>query len=186
MTRDRIDAASRVIAASPEALYQAFVDPESLVQWLPPSGMSCRIHAFHPVQGGSMHLSLYYDAGSGGRGKSSEDEDELRARFLELVPGRRITYEVEFQSDDPRHAGTMTQTWTFEPAAKGTTVTISCLDVPEGISAEDHAAGMGSTLANLAAFAVERRGPGPGASTPRCRGRREPGARRPPTSRRGS
>jgi hypothetical protein len=38
------------------------------------------------------------------------------------------------------------------PQPKGTEVTITCSNVPQGISAEDHAVGMASTLSNLAAF----------------------------------
>ncbi len=45
----------------------------------------------------------------------------------------------------------------LSPSGGGTDVTIWCDNVPSGISAEDHLAGLTSTLANLAAF-TERAG----------------------------
>ena len=46
----------------------------------------------------------------------------------------------------------MRVTTTLTPVADGTRVTILCANVPPGISADDHQAGMASTLRNLAAF----------------------------------
>jgi uncharacterized protein YndB with AHSA1/START domain len=38
----RTDTASRVIAAPPDRVFAALVDPEALTAWLPPDGMSGR------------------------------------------------------------------------------------------------------------------------------------------------
>ncbi len=46
----------------------------------------------------------------------------------------------------------MMMTWNLDEVSEGTEVTIICENVPEGISQDDHEAGMNSTLANLAAF----------------------------------
>lgn len=46
----------------------------------------------------------------------------------------------------------MTMTWKVAAAESGSRVDIIATDVPEGISAEDHAAGLASSLAYLAAF----------------------------------
>lgn len=73
-------------------------------------------------------------------------------RFLEVVPGRRVVQAVDFVADDPDYAGTRTMTWDVVPVDGGTRVDIVAEDVPAGISAEDHAAGFASTLANLAAY----------------------------------
>ena len=87
-----------------------------------------------------------------GDGKSTADSDVVEARFVELVPDVRVVQAVEFVSDDPAFAGTMTMTWSLEPVDGGTLVTIRADDVPPGISAEDHAAGMAASLRNLARF----------------------------------
>jgi hypothetical protein len=85
-------------------------------------------------------------------GKATADTDVVEARFLELVPGVRVVQAVDFVSDDPACAGTMTMTWAVAAVDGGTQVEIRADDVPAGISAGDHAAGLASSLANLAAY----------------------------------
>jgi hypothetical protein len=46
----------------------------------------------------------------------------------------------------------MTMTWELSAVDGGTRVEIRADDVPTGISAEDHAAGLASSLANVAAY----------------------------------
>src|ERR1700757_1884255 len=148
----RTDTASRVIAACPETVYAALVDPEGLAAWLPPDGMSGRFERFDARPGGSYRLVLTYADASTARGKATADSDIVEARFVDLVPGVRVVQAVDFVSDDPANAGTMTMTWQLTPVEAGTRVDIRADDVPAGISAEDHAAGLGSSLANLATF----------------------------------
>ncbi|NJM83498.1 MAG: hypothetical protein HC844_14400 [Tabrizicola sp.] len=74
------------------------------------------------------------------------------ARFVDIVPGVRVVQAVDFVSDDPAFAGTMTMTWAVTATGTGTEVEIRADDVPDGISAEDHAEGLASSLANLAAY----------------------------------
>jgi uncharacterized protein YndB with AHSA1/START domain len=147
----RTDTASRLIAASPDALYRAFVDPDALIAWLPPEGMTGRILDFEPREGGRYRIALTLEGEDhSARGKTSEDTDIVSGRFLTLDPGKRIVQSGEFESADPAFAGTMVMTWTFEPAPGSTEVTVSASDVPAGISAKDHAAGLASSLENLA------------------------------------
>lgn len=151
--KKRTDSASRVIKASPEALYHAFVDPTALAAWLPPSGMQGRIHEFDARAGGTYRMSLaYLDPQHSGMGKTSDNEDIVQGRFLELIPNERIVQSAIFESEDPAFAGEMTMIWTFDPVPEGTRVAIVCENVPEGIRKEDHDAGLSSSLANLAAF----------------------------------
>ena len=151
--KKRIDVASRVIMASPHAIYQAFLDPQAVASWRPPGGMQCQIYAFDRREGGFFRMSfLYTDADHGVRGKTSEHADVFHGQFLELVPGERIVELVEFESDDPAFAGAMTVTTNLVPVSGGTEVTIRCENVPSGIRSSDHEAGIKSTLENLAAF----------------------------------
>jgi uncharacterized protein YndB with AHSA1/START domain len=148
----RTDTASRVIAASPEAVYAALVDPDALMAWLPPDGMSGRLERFDARPGGGYRLVLTYADASTARGKATADSDVVEARFVDLVPGVRLVQVVGFVSDDPANAGTMTMTWELTRLGAGTRVDIRADDVPAGISAEDHAAGLASSLANLADY----------------------------------
>ena len=151
----RTDTASRVIAAPPDRVYAAFVDPDALAAWLPSAGMSGRFERFDARPGGSYRLVLTYNDASTAPGKATADSDITEARFVAIVPGVRVVQAVDFVSDDPAYAGTMTMTWEVTGTNEGTRVDMRADDVPAGISAEDHAAGMASSLANLAAH-VER------------------------------
>lgn len=147
----RTDRASRVIAVAAERVYAALVDREALTAWLPPAGMTGTFERFDPRPGGSYRLVLTYTDGST-PGKSGAGTDVVEARFVDVFPGVRVVQEVDFESDDPAYAGTMTMTWEATPVDGGTRVDIVADDVPAGIAAADHAAGMASSLAQLAEY----------------------------------
>ena len=148
----RTDRASRVIAAPLERVYAALVDPDALIAWLPPEGMSGRFERFDARPGGSYRMVLTYADAFGAPGKATADSDIVEGRFLDVVPGARVVQAVDFVSDDPAYAGTMTMTWEVTAVDAGARVGIRADDVPDGISAQDHAAGLASSLANLAAY----------------------------------
>jgi uncharacterized protein YndB with AHSA1/START domain len=100
-------------------------------------------------------MVLTYPDASGAPGKATADSDIVEARFVDIVPGERVVQAVDFVSDDPAYTGIMTMTWEVTADDAGTRVDIVAENVPDGISAEDHAAGLASSLMNLAAY-VER------------------------------
>ncbi|MFB4274084.1 SRPBCC family protein [Nonomuraea sp. MTCD27] len=151
----RTDRASRLIAARPDRVWAALVDREALAAWLPPAGMTGRFERFDARPDGSYRLVLTYSDASGAAGKATVDSDIVEARFVDIVPGVRVVQAVDFVSDDPAYAGTMTMTWEVTAVGAGTRVDIVADDVPDGISAADHAEGLASSLTNLAAY-VER------------------------------
>lgn len=148
----RTDTASRLIAAPLEQVYAALVDPAALAEWLPPGDMTGVIERFDARPGGSYRMVLTYPGGSGSPGKSTPDADIVEARFIDLVPGARVVCEVDFVSDDPAYAGTMNMTWEVTTADGGTRVDITADNVPDVVSAEDHATGMTSSLDKLAQY----------------------------------
>ena len=152
MTDSTTHTSSRVIVASPRAIFRAFLDPESVASWRPPKGMTATVLAFDPRVGGPYRMAFRYPEGESGRGKTTPDADRFEGRFVELLPDEKIVETVEFESGDPAFAGTMTITTTFAPVTGGTKVTFLAENVPAGISAADHKAGMDSTLKNLANF----------------------------------
>jgi uncharacterized protein YndB with AHSA1/START domain len=148
---------SRVIKASPEALYRAFLDREGLVVWLPPDEMTGKIHHFDAKVGGGYRMSLYYpESERKFRGKTSDNEDRVNARFVELVSSRQIVQAVIFGSPDPAFAGEMNMVITFETVDGGTEVVIACSNIPPGIRPEDNEAGCRSTLEKLARYIETR------------------------------
>lgn len=153
----RTDSGSRVIAAPPERVFAALIDQRALAEWLPPAGMHGRFERFDARPGGSYRMVLTYDDPSAGPGKAGEGSDIVEARFTDIVPGARVVQAVDFVSDDPANAGTMTMTWEVTAVDGGTRVDIRAENVPGGISADDHAAGLNSSLAKLAAYLAPRR-----------------------------
>jgi uncharacterized protein YndB with AHSA1/START domain len=148
----RTDRASRVVAAPVARVFASLVDRDALLAWLPPSGMTARFERFDPRPGGSYRLVLTYRDPSAAHGKSSADSDVVEVRYVDIVPDARVVQAVDFESDDPRFAGTMTMTWAVADVDGGTRVDITADDVPDGISVEDHATGIASSLENLAAY----------------------------------
>ena len=117
--------------------------------------MTARFERFDARPGGSYRMVLTYADASGAPGKATADSDIVEAHFVDIVPGERVVQAVDFVSDDPANAGTMTMTWEVTAVDAGTRVDIVAEDVPDGISADDHAAGLASSLAKLAAYVEE-------------------------------
>lgn len=84
-------------------------------------------------------------------GKTSASRDVIEVELAVLEPDSRVVWRIEFVSDDPAYTGTMTMTWALTEVEGGTEVSVRADDVPAGISASDHEAGIASSLANLAA-----------------------------------
>lgn len=154
MTRQHAGARTRVsrtIEAPPEAVYAAFMDPAALAAWLPPGGMTGEIHAFDGRVGGGYRMTLRYPPDERAfRGKTSEKEDVVEVRFLELAPPRRIVEAVNFVTDDPAFLGEMTITVTLDDAPDGTEVAFLCENLPPGVRAEDNETGSRLSLEQLA------------------------------------
>lgn len=147
----RTDAAWRVIAAPPARVYAALVDPDALVVWLPPGDMTATIEEIDARPGGEYRMTLRYRGDAAG-GKTTADTDVVEGRFVDLVPGVRLVQSVDFVSDDPRYGGKMTMVWELTAVDGGTRVDVTAGDVPDAVSAEDHAAGLASSLEKLAAY----------------------------------
>jgi uncharacterized protein YndB with AHSA1/START domain len=152
----RIDSVSRFIPASLTAIYAAFTEPNAMEQWIPPKNMTAAILHFDFREGGSYRMRLTYKDSTDGRGKSSDNTDEVEVRFTKLIDGKRIEQAITFESDDPEFSGVMRMIWILDAVEIGTLVTIRAEDVPRGIRPEDHEVGMISTLDNLASFLADQ------------------------------
>lgn len=153
----RIDSASRSISASRDRIYRAFAELGSMERWIPPGNMTGEMLHFDFREGGSYRMRLTYNGPRQGRGKTSEDSDEVEVRLTGIEEGKRIEQEVAFESENPAFSGIMRMIWTFEREEEGTLVTVRAENVPAGISAKDHEAGLSASLENLAAY-VEGQG----------------------------
>jgi uncharacterized protein YndB with AHSA1/START domain len=146
----RTDEATAMIGASSVRVYKALADPAALERWLPPDGMTGHVESFDLREGGTSRIVLSYDGDEAG--KTGDGTDVVEATFVEVTPGVRIVQEVDFVSDDPAFAGTMRMIWEVTARGAASEVVFRAEDVPSGISAEDHRAGLAASLRNLAEY----------------------------------
>ncbi|MGE5284876.1 MAG: SRPBCC family protein [Actinomycetota bacterium] len=130
----------RVLRATPERVYRAFLDPEAMVKWLPPNGFTGKVHHLDARVGGSYKMSFTNFT----TGKSHSFGGE----YLELVPHERIRHTDRF--DDPNLPDLMHVTITFTKVSCGTEVNITQEGIPDIIPAEACYLGWQESLALLA------------------------------------
>ena len=144
---------SRIVKASPERVYEAFIDRDDLLAWLPPGEMTGQLHEFNARVGGGYVMSLFYPPDEATfRGKSADREDRVNVRFVELSPPRRIVEAVTFDTADPAFLGEMTMTATFIEVPGGTNVTLLFENLPPGLRPEVNEAGAEMSLDQLARY----------------------------------
>lgn len=133
-------------------VFDALVDRDALLAWLPPRGMTATFERFDPRPGGSYRLVLTYADPADARGKSSAGSDIVEVRYVDIVSNVQVVQAVDFVSDNPEFADAMTMTWAVTAVDGGTRVDITVDDVPDGISDDDHATGLTSSLENLSTY----------------------------------
>jgi uncharacterized protein YndB with AHSA1/START domain len=137
------------IKAPREAVYRALTDAGAIAHWRVPDGMSTHVHEFDAREGGRFRVSLSY-ADPTTAGKSAGHTDTYHGHFAELVPNERVVEVLEFESDDPALAGTMTMTTTLTAADDGTAVVLLQEGVPDVVPVADNETGFRMALEKLA------------------------------------
>jgi uncharacterized protein YndB with AHSA1/START domain len=130
----------RVLRATPERVYRAFLDSEAMVKWLPPNGFTGKVHHMDARVGGSYKMSFTNFT----TGKSQSFGGE----YLELVPHERIRHTDRF--DDSNLPGLMQVTISLKKVSCGTEVNITQEGVPDIIPTEACYLGWQESLALLA------------------------------------
>ena len=130
----------RVLRATPEKIYRAFLDADAKVKWLPPDGFTAKVHHLDAKVGGSYKMSFTNFT----TGKSHS----FGGKYLELVPNERIRYTDRF--DDPNLPGEMQTTISLRKVSCGTELNIVQEGVPGVIPAEACYLGWQDSLVLLA------------------------------------
>ena len=134
---------SRVVEAPPERVYEAFLDPDELSEWMHPPGAACEVHHLEPETGGTYRITML-----GERPDGTEYGHTYGGPFEELVPGERIVQTEVAESDES--AAEVTLTVTFAAVPDGTEVTVT-MEIPVEWP-DDGIAGWEAALGNLAAL----------------------------------
>ena len=116
----------RVLRATPDRVYRAFIDPEAMAKWLPPNGFTGKVHSIEARVGGSYKMSF--------KNFTTGESHSFGGKFLELVPNERLRYTDRF--DDPNLPGEMQTTVTIKQVSVGVELNVVQEGIPEAIPAE--------------------------------------------------
>ena len=116
----------RVLRASPEKIYRAFLEPEAMAKWLPPNGFTCKVHHMDPQVGGTYKMSF--------TNFTNGQSHSFGGKYIELIPHKRIRYSDKF--DDPNLPGEMMATIELKKVSCGCELNIVQEGVPAAIPAE--------------------------------------------------
>ena len=116
----------RVLRATPERVYRAFLDADAMAKWLPPNGFTGRVHHLEARVGGTYRMSF--------TNFTSGKSHSFGGEYLELVPNQRIRHTDVF--DDPNLPGEMRVTIDLKKVSVGTDVSIVQEGIPDAIPAE--------------------------------------------------
>lgn len=130
----------RVLRATPERVYRAFLDADALAKWLPPHGFTGKIHQLDARVGGSYRMSF--------TNFSTGHSHTFGGKYLELVPNERIRHTDSF--DDPNLPGEMQITITIRQVSCGAELNIVQEGIPEAIPTEACHLGWQESLTLLA------------------------------------
>lgn len=129
----------RVIRATPERLYRAFLDPDAMAKWLPPHGFTGKVHHLDASVGGTYRMSF--------TNFSSGQSHAFGGTYVELVPNKRLRYTDRF--DDPSLPGEMQTTITLAQVSCGTELHVAQEGIPDVIPVEQCYLGWQESLALL-------------------------------------
>jgi uncharacterized protein YndB with AHSA1/START domain len=130
----------RVLRATPDRIYRAFLDPDAMAKWLPPNGFTGKVHQMDARVGGTYKMSF--------TNFTSGKSHSFGGEYLELVPNEKIRHTDRF--DDPNLPGEMQVTVTLKKVLVGTDVAIVQEGVPDVIPPETCYLGWQESLVLLA------------------------------------
>src|SRR6476620_450900 len=130
----------RVLRATPERIYRAFLDADALAKWLPPNGFTGTVHQLDARVGGTYRMTFtHFGSGQG---------HSFGGKYLDRAPNERIRHDDN--SEDPNLPGTMITTISFRPVSVGTEVNIVQEGIPDAIPVEQCYLGWQESLSLLA------------------------------------
>ena len=130
----------RVLRATPERVYRAFIDADAMAKWLPPHGFTGKVHQMDARVGGTYKMSF--------KNFNTGNSHSFGGKFLELVPSERLRYTDVF--DDPNLPGEMCTSVVLKKVSVGTELSVVQEGVPDAIPAEGCYLGWQESLAQLA------------------------------------
>ncbi|HEX6565348.1 MAG TPA: SRPBCC family protein, partial [Chthoniobacterales bacterium] len=129
----------RVLKASPEKIYRAFLDGDALAKWMPPHGFTAKVHHLEAKVGGTYKMSF--------TNFTTGTSHSFGGTYVELKPNERIRHTDKF---DTGLVGEMETTIALKEVLCGTELNITQEGVPAAIPPEACYLGWQESLTLLA------------------------------------
>ncbi len=146
LTDNKVLRMERVIAATPERLFELWTDPEELAKWWGPEGFTTPTYAMDVRPGGRWHTTMRRPDGS---------EHVVSGIYRAIEPPKRLVFTWGWDDDAGMRGHETEITVTFEPAPGGTRMMLVQQTFVDTDSRNRHEHGWGSSFVCLAREAAK-------------------------------
>jgi uncharacterized protein YndB with AHSA1/START domain len=116
----------RILKTSPEKVFKAFTDADSLASWIPPNGFTGKVHSLDLKVGGKYKMSF--------TNFTTGNSHSFSGEYLEIIPNELLVYTDEFE--DPNLPGQIITRIELRKVICGTELFVSQEGIPAVIPAE--------------------------------------------------
>lgn len=116
----------RILKASPDKVYKAFVEADALASWMPPNGFIGKVHEMDLNVGGQYKMSF--------TNFTTGNSHSFGGEYLEIIPNELLVYTDKF--DDPNLLGKIVTKIELHKVVCGTEIIISQDGIPDVIPVE--------------------------------------------------
>jgi uncharacterized protein YndB with AHSA1/START domain len=140
LTKDKVLRIERVIAATPERLFELWTEPEQLVKWWGPEGATTPKHAIDVRPGGRWRTTMRLANGS---------DHTVSGIYRAIEPPKRLVFTWGWDDDAGMRGHETEVTVTFEPTTGGTRMRLVQQAFVDKDSRDRHEQGWGSSFVCL-------------------------------------
>jgi len=116
----------RILTASPEKVFRAFIESDAIASWLPPYGFICTVHQLEAHLNGTYKMAF--------RNFTTGASQSFGGTYIQFEPNALLQYTNRF--DDPNMPGEMLTTIHVKAVSCGTELAITQEGIPAFIPAE--------------------------------------------------
>ena len=111
ITKDKVLRIERLIAATPERLFELWTEPSELIKWWGPEGYTTPKHAMDVRPGGRWRTTMHSPTGT---------DHTVSGIYRTIDPPRRLVFTWGWDDDNGTRGHETEVTVTFDPAPGGT------------------------------------------------------------------
>ncbi len=134
---DRMFVTTRVLAAAPALVFQAWTDPARMMKWFAPEGMATPLAECDLRVGGRYRVLMR---------ESDGVEHDVSGEYQEIVPDRKLVFTWAWRNT-PEVVSLVTVE--FKPEGKGTKLTLRHERLADAESRDSHQSGWSGALNKL-------------------------------------